>query len=201
MHSCVCFFFFQAEDGIRDLYVTGVQTCALPISDLNWWNPAVHEAFGDILRFWFDRGVAGFRIDVAQGLYKDAQLRDDPPAPEGELVRGRFGLAQVYSANRPESHGVFRDWRKIAESYPVPRVLLGETWVGSLDALAAFHGQGDELQLTFNFPFIFSPFTAGALSSVVTESLEKLPAGECAVWTASNHDISRFPTRWCAGDE
>jgi alpha-glucosidase len=96
---------------------------------------------------------------------------------------------------------VFRDWRKIAESYPLPRVLLGETWVGDLDALAAFHGQGDELQLTFNFPFIFSPFTAGALSSVVAESLEKLPAGECAVWTASNHDISRFPTRWCGGDE
>jgi alpha-glucosidase len=169
--------------------------------DLNWWNPAVHQAFDDILRFWFDRGVAGFRIDVAHGLYKDAQLRDDPPAPKGELVRGRFGLAQVYSANRPESHGVFRDWRKIAESYPVPRVLLGETWVGDLDALAAFHGQGDELQLTFNFPFIFSPFTAEALSAVVAESLDKLPAGECAVWTASNHDISRFPTRWGGGDE
>ncbi len=169
--------------------------------DLNWWNPAVHEAFDDILRFWFDRGVAGFRIDVAHGLYKDAQLRDDPPAPEGELVRGRFGLAQVYSANRPESHGVFRDWRKIAESYPVPRVLLGETWVGDLNALAAFHGQGDELQLTFNFPFIFSPFTAEALSAVVAESLDKLPAGECPVWTASNHDISRFPTRWGGGDE
>ena len=169
--------------------------------DLNWWNLSVHQAFQDILRFWFDRGVAGFRIDVAQGLYKDAQLRDDPPAPEGEVVRSRFGLAQVYSANRPESHGVFRDWRKIAESYPVPRVLLGETWVGNLDALAAFHGQGDELQLTFNFPFIFSPFTADVLSAVVGETLEKLHPGECAVWTASNHDISRFPTRWCGGDE
>ena len=161
----------------------------------------MHQAFQEILRFWFDRGVAGFRIDVAQGLYKDAQLRDDPPAPEGELVRSRFGLAQVYSANRPESHGVFRDWRKIAESYPVPRVLLGETWVGDLDALAAFHGHGDELQLTFNFPFIFSPFTAEALAAVVAETLAKLPAGECAVWTSSNHDISRFPTRWCGGDE
>jgi alpha-glucosidase len=161
----------------------------------------VHQAFQEILRFWFDRGVAGFRIDVAHGLYKDAQLRDDPPAPEEGLVGGRFGLAQVYSANRPESHAVFRDWRKIAESYPVPRVLLGETWVGDVGALAAFHGQGDELQLTFNFPFVFAPFTAEALSGVVAESLDKLPAGECAVWTASNHDISRFPTRWCGGDE
>ena len=96
---------------------------------------------------------------------------------------------------------MFRNWRKIAESYPVPRVLLGETWVGDISALASFHGQGDELQLTFNFPFVFAPFTADALSSVVGESLAKLPAGECAVWTASNHDISRFPTRWCGGDE
>ena len=55
--------------------------------DLNWWNPAVHQAFDEILRFWFDRGVAGFRIDVAHGLYKDAQLRDDPPAPEGRADR------------------------------------------------------------------------------------------------------------------
>jgi alpha-glucosidase len=169
--------------------------------DLNWWEPAVHEEFQAILRFWFDRGVAGFRIDVAQGLYKDAQLRDDPPAPQGELVSNRFGLEQVYSANRPESHGVFRDWRKIADSYPVPRLLLGETWVGDLSSLAAFHGHGDELQLTFNFPFIFTPFTAEGLAGVVGETLTKLPAGECPVWTASNHDISRFPTRWCGGDE
>jgi len=169
--------------------------------DLNWWDPRVHDAFREILRFWFDRGVAGFRIDVAHGLYKDAQLRDDPPAPEGELVRGRFGLAQVYSANRPESHAVFRDWRKIAESYPSPRLLLGETWVGDLQAMAAFHGHGDELQLTFNFPFIFSPLRAEALAGVVAETLAALPAGEGAVWTGSNHDISRFPTRWCQGDE
>jgi alpha-glucosidase len=169
--------------------------------DLNWWEPAVHEEFRDILRFWFDRGVAGFRIDVAHGLYKDAQLRDDPPLPEADPVRGRFGVAQVYSANRPESHGVFRDWRKIADSYPVPRLLLGETWVGDLGSLAAFHGHSDELQLTFNFPFIFASFTADGLAGIVAETLAELPAGESPVWTASNHDISRFPTRWCGGDE
>src|SRR6185312_17172421 len=168
--------------------------------DLNWWEPAVHAEFDTILRFWFDRGIAGFRIDVAHGLYKDAALRDDPPEVPGRMA-GRSGLAQVYSANRPESHGVFRDWRAIAESYSPPRLLLGETWVSDLASMAAFHGHGDELQLTFNFPVIFADFTAEALSGVVAETLAVLPAGECPVWTGSNHDISRFPTRWCGGDE
>ena len=182
--------------------------------DLNWWEPAVHAEFEAILRFWFDRGVAGFRVDVAQGLYKDAALRDDPPAPPAATrLTGRFGLTQVYSANRPESHAVFRDWRAIAETYAPPRLLLGETWVSDLPRMAAFHGSaggnnsadggnsGDELQLTFNFPFIFADFTAEALSAVAAETMAALPAGEGAVWTASNHDLSRFPTRWADGDE
>ena len=169
--------------------------------DLNWWEPAVHEAFREILRFWFDRGVAGFRIDVAHGLYKDALLRDNPPSTVSDRLHGQFGLEPVYNANRPETHAVYRDWRKIAESYPEPRLLLGETWVPELSALAAFHGQDDELQLTFNFPFIFAPFTADGLAEVVAGTLTALAAGECPVWTASNHDISRFPTRWAGGDE
>jgi alpha-glucosidase len=171
--------------------------------DLNWWEPAVHAEFERILRFWFDRGIAGFRIDVAQGLYKDAELRDDPPPPPGPQTRlnSRFGLAQVYSANRPQAHAVFRDWRAIAETYAPPRLLLGETWVADQARMAAFHGNADELQLTFNFPFIFADFTAAALSCVVAETMAALPAGECAVWTASNHDLSRFPSRWCGGDE
>src|SRR5215475_336352 len=163
--------------------------------DLNWREPAVHAEFDAILRFWFDRGIAGFRIDVAQGLYKDEALRDDPPAAGTGRMAGRSGLAQVYSANRPESHRVFRDWRAVAEGYSPPRLLLGETWVSDLARMAAFHGHGDGLQLTFNFPAIFADFTAGALSDVVAETLAVLPAGECPVWTASNHDISRFPTQ------
>ncbi len=143
--------------------------------DLNWWEPAVHEAFREIIRFWFERGVAGFRIDVAHGLYKDALLRDDPPAPVADRLHGRFGLAQVNSANRPESHAVFREWRKIADSYDPSRLLLGETWVADLGAMASFHGDGDELQLTFNIPFLFASFTADALSGIVEETLAKLP--------------------------
>jgi alpha-glucosidase len=169
--------------------------------DLNWRNPAVHREFSEILRFWFDRGIAGFRIDVAHGLYKDAELRDNPPATDANPLEGRFGQRQVYSANRPESHGVFRDWRKLAEQYQPPRLLLGETWVGDFRVLAGFYGHDDELQLAFNFPFVFAPFAARDLRQVVGATLTALPAGACPVWTSSNHDVGRFATRWCGGDE
>ena len=170
-------------------------------ADLNWYEPAVHREFRDIVRFWFDRGVAGFRIDVAQGLYKDAELRDNPPAQSSGPLEGRFGQQLTYSENRPESHGVFRDWRKIAEGYRPPRLLLGETWVGDLGRLAGFYGHDDELQLAFNFPFVFARLQAQELSGVVGATLTRLPAGACPVWMASNHDVGRFPTRWCGGDE
>jgi len=168
--------------------------------DLNWWQPRVHAAFADILRFWLDRGVAGFRIDVAHGLYKDAQLRDNPPDADGGAVTGRYGQRPVYSMNRPEVHGVYRDWRRIAASYPQERLLLGETWV-DLGRLASFYGNNDELQLAFNFPFVFAALTAPDLSGVVAQTLATLPAGACPVWMASNHDVGRFPSRWCGADE
>jgi alpha-glucosidase len=168
--------------------------------DLNWWEPAVHEAFTGILRFWLDRGVAGFRIDVAHGLYKDAKLRDNPPAPTEGPMAGRFGQLAVYNLNRPEVHGVYRDWRRIADGYAEPRLLLGETWV-DLDRLGSFYGHDDELQLAFNFPFVFAGLTAPALSGVVAQTLAKLPARACPVWTLSNHDVGRFPSRWCDADQ
>ena len=170
-------------------------------ADLNWHEPAVHREFDEIVRFWFDRGVAGFRIDVAHGLYKDAELRDNPPVATTDPLGGRFGQEQTYSANRPETHGVFRDWRKIADSYEPPRLLLGETWVRDVASLAGFYGHDDELQLAFNFPFVFSRFAAQDLSGVVGATIARLPAGACPAWTASNHDVGRFPTRWCGGDE
>jgi alpha-glucosidase len=169
--------------------------------DLNWWLPAVHEQFHQILDFWFDRGVAGFRIDVAHGLYKDLQLRDNPPLDDDDVLEGRFGLRPVYNANQPEVHGVYRDWRTLADHYSPPRLLLGETWVGDPAQLAKFYGDNDELQLAFNFPFVFANFTAAELSSVVRRTLETIPAGACPVWMASNHDVGRFPSRWCLDDD
>ncbi len=166
--------------------------------DLNWWEPAVHREFEQILRFWLGRGVAGFRIDVAHGLYKDAELRDDPPAPPGDPLHR--DLLPVYSSHRPEVHAVYRRWREIAEERKPPALLLGETWVGTIDELARYYGDDDELQLAFNFRFVFARLEAAEIGAVVDETLSKLPPGACPVWTASNHDISRFPTRWCEGE-
>lgn len=167
--------------------------------DLNWWEPAVHEEFRRILEYWFERGVAGFRIDVAHGLYKDAELRDNPPLAEPDPLTGRFGQRPAYNANRPETHGVYRDWRKLAERHVPARLLLGETWTGDLARLAAYYGRDDELQLSFNFPVVFARFPA-QLPDLVDQTLAALPAGACPVWTASNHDVGRFPSRWCHGD-
>lgn len=168
--------------------------------DLNWWNDEVRDEFDRILRFWFDRGIAGFRIDVAHMIVKDRQLRDNPPADEHDHWMDRLrGQRQVYNACRPEVHEVFRRWRRITDAYDPPRVLLGETHVFDLDALAGFYGAGDELHLAFNFPFLFAPFDASALRSIV-ERVEALLDAHWPVWTLSNHDTSRFPTRWCAND-
>jgi len=168
--------------------------------DLNWWHPGVHQAFESVLRFWLDRGIAGVRIDVAEGLYHDRELRDDPVAPSGD-PRAEGGLIRMFSGNRPEVHHVYRDWRRIAERYSPPALLLGETWMVPLQELGAYYGRDDELQLAFNFPFILADFSARVLRSVVSDTLAALPRGACPIWAASNHDLSRFPTRWCAGDD
>lgn len=170
--------------------------------DLNWWHPPVHEEFEKILRFWFDRGIAGFRIDVAHALYKDAQLRDDPPTgPDDHPVVRQGRLRSVYSGNRPEVHEVYRRWRQIAASYDPERLLLGETWVFDFEDLASYYGRTEpELHLAFNFPFFFAELRARELAEVVEATVAQLPIGATPVWTASNHDGGRFPTRWCHGD-
>ncbi len=164
--------------------------------DLNWWNPAVRDAFDDILRFWFDRGIAGFRIDVAHGLVNDRELRDDPPDPEHPAR-----LQPVYSMNRPEVHDVYRRWRKICEEYEPARVLVGETHVLDPVVMASYYGDGDELQLAFNFAFVYAPFEPERLLGVVEQTEAAIPPGGWPVWTLSNHDVIRFATRWCNGDQ
>jgi alpha-glucosidase len=170
--------------------------------DLNWWNPAVRDAFDQIYRFWFDRGVAGFRIDVAHGIVKDRQLRDNPVATAVDPPHVRaHGQRSVYNVEQPEVHDVLRRWRAIANTYDPPRILLGETYVRDVRSLSLFYGQGDELHLAFNFTYLHAPFTASALADVVAESERVIPAVGWPVWTVSNHDVSRVMTRWAGGDE
>jgi alpha-glucosidase len=158
--------------------------------DLNWWNDDVRNAIDDVMRFWLDRGVAGFRLDVAHAVVKDRELRDRP-SDEETYVR----------VDLDETFAVQRRWRKLVDAYDRDRVLLGETWVMDLPTLASFYGSGDDqLHLAFNFPFTFSPLDAGVLRGVVEATERLLPAQAWPAWTLSNHDVVRFPTRMCDGD-
>ena len=169
--------------------------------DLNWWNEEVRAEFDRILRFWFDRGVAGFRIDVCHMIVKDRELRDNPPVEPGDpfLVQ-THGQRQVYNACRPGVHEVLRRWRAIADSYDPPRVLVGETFLSDVGAIAPFYGRGDQLHLAFDIPVLFAPLEAEPLAAVVRETEAQLPAGAQPCYTAGNHDVDRFPTRWAHDD-
>jgi alpha-glucosidase len=172
--------------------------------DLDWWNDDVRAEFDDILRFWFDRGIAGFRIDVAHGIVKDRELRDNPPAgPDDSHLDRRLGQRPDFSMHRPEVHDVLRRWRALTDELGDPeRVLVGETWVLDLERLASFYGTGlDELHLAFNFVFLEAELEAATLAGIVARTEELLPQHAWPVWTLSNHDLTRCPTRWGQGDQ
>jgi len=171
--------------------------------DLDWWNPEVRVEFERILRFWLDRGVAGFRIDVAHGLIKDRDLRDDVPATEEDDPHTRAGgIRRVHSLNRPETHEIFRDWRRLVDAYEPPRILVGEAYVLDVEAWARYFGSGsDELNLAFNFALVHSDLDAGQMRKVVAATEAALPEAAWPCWIGSNHDAGRLTTRWCHGDE
>jgi alpha-glucosidase len=171
--------------------------------DLDWWNTEVRREFERIIRFWFDRGVAGFRIDVSHALIKDRDLRDDVSATADDHPHTRAsGLRRIHSMNRPETHEILRDWRALAGSYEPPRVLLGEAYVLDVAAWTRYYGTGsDELNLAFNFALVHAGFEAERLRAVVAATEDALPEGAWPCWVGSNHDAGRLATRWCAGDE
>jgi alpha-glucosidase len=169
--------------------------------DLDWWNDEVRAAFDEILRFWFERGVAGFRIDVAHALVKDRELRDNPPAQRGDPPDWvRLGQRPEYNFGRPEAVDVHRRFRKVAREFEPERLLLGETYVLDLERLLQYVVP-DGLQLNMNLVFLHAPFEASALAGVVEDAESRFPAGATPVWHASSHDDPRFATRWCNGDE
>jgi len=159
--------------------------------DLNWQHPKVREEFEDVLRFWFDRGADGVRIDSAALLMKDPELadfdHDHPPFPH------------PYT-DRDEVHEVYRSWRAIADSYPEPRALIGEVWLPDPVRFAAYL-RPDEIHTAFNFAFLGCPWDAAALRRVVDETLAvHAPVNAPATWVLSNHDVPRHVTRYGRAD-
>ncbi len=160
--------------------------------DLNWRDPRVGDTYEQVLRFWLDRGVDGFRIDVAHGLVKDEQLRDNP----GGAVPGAFGIGaeEQHAYDQPEVHDVYRRWRRVLDSYPGERMATGEVWLRDADALARYV-RPDELHLAFNFRYLSASWDAQALRDAIDTERAVLPTGTPATWVLSNHDVVRHRTR------
>jgi alpha-glucosidase len=168
--------------------------------DLDWWNEDVRAAFDGILRYWLDRGVAGFRIDVPHALVKDRELRDNPPArPDESPVWAAVNQWPKHNFGLVEGVDVHRRWRRVADEYP-GALLLGETYVLELEQLMRYV-VADGLHLCMNLAFLHTPFVAEELAAVVAETERLLPAGATPVWHASSHDDVHFASRWCDGDE
>jgi alpha-glucosidase len=156
--------------------------------DLNWEHPAVREEFLDILRFWFDRGADGIRIDSAAILVKDPYLADNnPDAPPG--------TPHPYT-DRDGIHEIYQEWRRVADSYPGGRALIGEIWLPDPQRFALYL-RSNEMHSAFNFDFLTCAWDAGELRRVIDETLAAhAPVGAPATWVLSNHDVTRHVTRY-----
>ncbi|AXJ10212.1 alpha-amylase family glycosyl hydrolase [Arthrobacter sp. PM3] len=162
--------------------------------DWNWRNPAVGDYFDGVLRFWFDKGVDGLRIDVAHALFKADGLPDSPS--EGGVVDGLRSNPQV--SDQEDVHGVYRRWRTLAEKYEPHRLLVGE--VNLEPARAARYTRADEMHQAFAFAFVKLGWDAEAWAAVGNElEAARLEHGAAPTWALENHDIVRSVTRFGGG--
>ena len=159
--------------------------------DLNWSNPQVRAEHEEILRFWFDRGVAGVRIDSAAMPVKDPALPEVPVRPEP----GAHPFI-----DRDELHDIYRGWRAVADSYPGERILVGELWLDDAERFARYL-RTDEMHTAFNFDFMARPWDAKELRASIEATLAAhAPTGAPATWVLSNHDVTRPVTRYGRAD-
>ncbi|MGW2749251.1 glycoside hydrolase family 13 protein [Streptomyces sp. NPDC001450] len=174
--------------------------------DLNWEHPGVRAEFESILRFWFSRGVDGFRIDVAHGLIKHPELPDLPPRQEparpGPLVSSDPSQERPQQHvdhphwDRDEVHDIYRAWRKVADEFPGDQCFVAEAWADTPERLAAYVRR-DVLHTAFNFDFLMSSWDAKDLRGVIDDSLGMLgTVGAPATWVLSNHDVMRHTSRY-----
>jgi alpha-glucosidase len=177
--------------------------------DLDWRNPEVGDMFESVLRFWLDRGVDGFRVDVAHGLVKEEGLRDQVVAEGEELGSGvdfSFEHAMVEHTMRdepmwdqPEVHEVYRRWHRVLADYSGDRMTVAEAWTQSPVSMARFV-RGDEMSQAFNFSWLLAPWSATAFARVIRHTFEALSEVAAApTWVLSNHDVVRHATRYGGG--
>ena len=164
--------------------------------DFEWRHPAVHEEWERILRFWLDRGVDGFRIDVAHALYKQEALEDHPA---GEAVDGVMFHHMPNAWDQPEVVEVYRRWREITDAYD-DRVMVGEVFLPKVERVTRFVGR-DRLHQAFNFPLLAAPFDAARWKALLVQSLEAFEVdGASPTWVLSNHDVVRHASRYGGGE-
>jgi len=182
-----------AFDAASDQYFYHAFLAAQP--DLNWRNPQVRAAMRNVMRFWLNRGVDGFRVDVISHLIKDAAFRDNPPNPDfraGDPPHRR--LLPLYSADRPEVHDVIRELRAIVDEFP-ERLLIGEIYL-PLDRLMNYYGEElSGAHLPFNFSLLDTPWNAHAIATLIDRYEALLPQGAWPNWVLGNHDRPRIATR------
>lgn len=167
--------------------------------DFDWSNQEVHEEFRRILRFWLDRGVDGFRVDVAHGLVKDQDFPDYTPDPEAASMGGEQTPAPYFE--QPGVHQIYRDWREVLEEYDGDRALCGEAWVSSVESMAQWV-RPDEMHQTFNFEYLLAPWEAEELKDIIDRSINAFGAvGAPSTWVLSNHDVVRHATRLSLTEE
>ncbi|MGW1675030.1 glycoside hydrolase family 13 protein [Streptomyces sp. NPDC002324] len=162
--------------------------------DLNWDHPEVRAEFESVLRFWFDRGVDGVRIDVAHGLVKAPGL-PDLGSLDGKLLEGASREGHPHW-DREEVHEIFQGWRAVADTYDEPRVFVAEAWTGAPERLARYV-RPDELHTAFNFDYLMTPWRPQRLRHVIDLSLSALgQVAAPATWVLSNHDVARHVSRY-----
>ncbi|GAB2873699.1 glycoside hydrolase family 13 protein [Nocardioides pacificus] len=174
--------------------------------DLDWRNLEVGDMFEGVLRFWLDRGVDGFRIDVAHGLFKEESLRDQVVPDAAEQPATQLPESMVERTvtdepmwDQPEVHDVYRRWRRVLEEYDGDRMAVGEAWTPTSESMARFV-RPDELHQTFNFHWLLAPWSASAFADVIRTTLAETSAvGASPTWVLSNHDVVRHATRYGGG--
>ncbi|MFE6736115.1 glycoside hydrolase family 13 protein [Microbacterium sp. NPDC057650] len=161
--------------------------------DFDWTNEEVREEFRSILRFWLDRRVDGFRVDVAHGMIKKDGLPDYTPPADADSMGG--GEDDVPYWGQPGVHDIYRDWHKVMAEYDGDRALCGEAWLPTLKQTSLWV-RPDEMHQTFNFPYLMTPWDAAQLRAVIRESLDEFGGvGAPSTWVLSNHDVVRHASR------